>query len=708
MALTLRYDAYRRWNAAFLAEYFRREAAGRPVYLAVDDDELRELAPAIGVDPNEAASSLAAAVALEARKGGDLFRSFLRDSTTWRKEVEEPPYLALLGLCVLAASRMARDPDRGTWSNDYYSQLNPLLGRRRDEGRPPNFDELKRLWLDLARWLDGDLAGARGKSTIRTHSFFVHVGYPISQCLLRAADRRRLPDFFRSVGLEPGAEISGERLLVLFRAWARPGALTAQGHRVVASTTGGVEDTLIEILQRELADWDGELRDERGRRRAEILLFAESLAGGRRIELRLYARRPDGFPEGSWELGGGRRVELRAVADGWYGRLPVEVSRNVLREGLTLTNGGFALALDPDPAIPFRAAFLPDAGWLMVRQATALEEHIVLAHTSVESELRAFLGQNAERGWRIQRRAGDVPRDWLVADRVRIAAVPPSVPDSLRRLAPRLNTAMRLEGGLPLGRQLYLTGGEPDLWITVEDDAGVELAIDDTAERLGKGIVKFALRDLDLQPGPHAVTAAGETRRFRSEATYGVVVPDGAGKLGHVLERHGTYMPQDSIATAVQPGQVPRGQVVVCGAHVAGASSDLPSDPFPPVVVRCGFSRYAVVGALPGQLARPNAPTRPRWLSAIDPPPTYQFFEFTTPFRAQLVLYSGISGVRVRLAHESAMEPMLRVGIDDGSTEEWAQEILDAERREPDVPTRLKETWAAYVVAAQEIVAARR
>ena len=129
---------------------------------------------------------------------------------------------------------------------------------------------------DLDTWLDRDLNGSLGASPVTDPGFFVNIGYPLSQCALRVADRHRLTEFFRSARLQPGDEISDGRLLVLLKAWAaRPSAgLTSMGRNaVIHAEPGGLRaDAIVAIAQRELTLWNGELRDVRGRRRAECVV----------------------------------------------------------------------------------------------------------------------------------------------------------------------------------------------------------------------------------------------------------------------------------------------------------------------------------------------------------------------------------------------------------------------------------------------------
>src|SRR4051794_35082640 len=142
-----RSERYLGWNDAIAEEFFSPDDAGRPVYLAVDDNELEEIAANADLGPKgqAAVEDFIQSVRAELRKGTHgLFRSFLRNAENWRGERPVPPYLGVLALCVLAASRMETDPEKGVFGNDYYSRLNELLGRQIYAGRPENFDDLVR------------------------------------------------------------------------------------------------------------------------------------------------------------------------------------------------------------------------------------------------------------------------------------------------------------------------------------------------------------------------------------------------------------------------------------------------------------------------------------------------------------------------------------------------------------------------------------
>lgn len=238
---------YEAWNRVLVERFFGEGHDGRAAYLAVDDDELAVLAFSIGVAPEDAANSLAGSVGREFPRGDSLFVPFLVARTRWRSRgaPEQPPYVAALALCVLAGSRMASDTAAGIAANAYYPHLNGLLGRDLRAGMPPGFDQLSSLWKDLDSWLERDQGGSRGRSTVRSHPHYTNIGWPLSQCLLRESDRRRLTDFFRSIGLDPGTEIEAMQLWTMLRNWAHPGSgLSESGLRTISTATGDIAEQL--------------------------------------------------------------------------------------------------------------------------------------------------------------------------------------------------------------------------------------------------------------------------------------------------------------------------------------------------------------------------------------------------------------------------------------------------------------------------------
>jgi hypothetical protein len=681
--------AYEAWNNALAERYFSPSEAGKPVYLSVDDDALEELLPAVGGE-GPAPESLAAAVRATLRGGDAIFVNHLVRRTEWRRSgiAGPPPYVALLALCVLAASRMARDPVKSIERTAYYPQLNPLLNRPQFDGMPPGFEQVDDLWADLRKWLDDDLLGERGTSTATTHHFFRHIGWPISQCLLREADRRRLTELFRAVGLEPGTEIEAAQLWTLLRNWAREGCgLSEQAVRIIRSARPEVADQIAQIVKREFDVWEGELLDAQGRRRGDIALVVEIAQGGRRIVAKLVPRKAEGFPERArWSLPDGQEIEIVGAGEDWYQPLGLEPTKAILVGGLSLSSDGFALAYEPSPAVPFRAS-LGVGAWASVRQATAVEEHCVLTTDWLLPRVRGFLSRYAENGWRVLDKSGNLPAGWRIVDRVRITRAVREVADELWRLAPRLHTATRLVGGLQVAPGQYLTRGEPDLWITVEHGDRAEIELDEETIAVSEGVLEIRLSEFapPLPAGDHQLVAGGIRRRFSTFDGFPLVAPAGAGSLGHVIERHRAYHPSSVGAQALPPGRPRRGQVYVCGASAEALAEDLPEPVEPPVLVPVGFSAYSILGARPGEVMSLVPPPPPRWLRDIGLDGQCQFFDQPVPFEPVWLVLHGRLGTQVRPLRVPPSEPDAASGANG------------AERTEG-----LAGAWCAAIAAAAE------
>jgi len=194
---------YAEWNRALFSYIVTGLQRGSSVFLHVDDDVLQQVAqmnvasdPAFGesciVERDDAVKDFCQSVrdqALDATGSVNLRR--LRGLTG----EEVPGMLAFLAALVLAATHMADEEEIS--QNNYFKRLREILGLPSAEGRPPGMDVAgseEFLWLDWARWLQQHdfLPTARhGEGPMR------YISYPISQALLRRADKNRLRALYR-------------------------------------------------------------------------------------------------------------------------------------------------------------------------------------------------------------------------------------------------------------------------------------------------------------------------------------------------------------------------------------------------------------------------------------------------------------------------------------------------------------------------------
>jgi len=672
--------AYQAWNRALAGRFFRTDCSGRPVYLSVDDEELEELAPGMGVTPEDAAVALTEAVKREFTYSltSGMYREFFRATMEWRKNdgADPPPYIALLASAVLAGSRMARDISQGVASHNYYRRYNELFGWDPASGQPVGFEQLGRLWRDLDRWLDEDNAGQLGTSTVPEHPSPAHVGYPISQCLLRESDRRRLTEFFRAVGLEPGEEITSGQLFTYLRNWSKPDCgLSEPAVKVIAGASESVAEEIAEIVHAELAGWGGELLDERGRQRGELALVLELKQGGRWVNATLWPRRPEGFPAAmTVSTRGGKQVELRTTRKNWYGPVALPLRNRELDAGLVLEGDEFSFAYQAARVVPLAES--DELGrWVSVRQAEASKPHCVIVHASLLEPVSRFLHAHAEPGWCEAPGSGNLPEGWRILQRVRItSSVAPSEP-YLKPLSPRFGTTSSFEGGLRVRERQYLTGGEPDLWVTVAPGDEPEVTIDGGRVELSGPATEIRLSKSGLEAGDHSIRIGGLTRKFTTFPGFGLVSAAGTGSLSHLLRRGRGYAPLHAGPEEVPSEDPARESVRVSGASVTAHPDDLPQPLAPPVLLPAGFRAYAVIGRSPAEVLETEAPAEPEWLRQIGVENQFQFFDQAVPFEAQWLIATGSSGAQVSAIARPPDPPRLEEGADRELAGRWCRAV---------------------------------
>ena len=240
-------DQYLRWNQALADVVFTKESAGRPVYLDMDGDVVRLVADRVGAEASQAVSQLTCAVrgTLRLDSPGGIFDPHLLDLRMWRErlkregrgqQIPPPPVIALLAVFTLAAEFMGSDSTFA--ANAYYPRLCELLhiGDRQQarwlESAYRNCAE--QLWRGLTDWLvatDGQFG--LPSAFALSHRY---VGLPMSQALVRGADRRRLPLMFHRYGLPPGSEVSPADMERLLDDWISQ--IPCPGHCEPASLVG--------------------------------------------------------------------------------------------------------------------------------------------------------------------------------------------------------------------------------------------------------------------------------------------------------------------------------------------------------------------------------------------------------------------------------------------------------------------------------------
>lgn len=691
------YDA---WTEALRAHFFVEANAGVPVTFFVDADVLAELA---GMDDSSAAEARLATVVrpkLLPESSGDVFSRVVDDSWSWKLKHPEgdPPFLPVLAVAVLAAARMARTQD---WAaHNYYGPLREILRLQGGTGMPAGYDgAMQSLWGHLAWWLNDYKAGNLGLSSVPAHPNPAYIGYALSQALFRSSDRQRLTHFFLALDLAPQASIEAAELLTYFRAWSQRSHLSP-GAREMARRDE-YKEVLAGILMAEWKRWDGSLRDERGRRLGQILISLDLYL---RPRLAFVAERPRGFPaQARFDFGEARGgVALSAATDDFYSELPFEVSANALDTGLRAQFEGFALGLTSGPIVPFRQH--KGLGcWASVRQLVPGEQHWVLAREDHAAMIRDYLREAAMAGAREAQ--GVAPKGWTFFRDVVIDAAPHDVPNpALSRVVPSVTARPSLWGGLPIASNpdLYLSGGEPDLWVpTTQAGETLPLAIDGRLMSSDFGGGRVALSGRGLTAGEHVITVGPSRLRFQTTDTVGVVNSRGGGALSHQLRvMAGSYIASSAGGASETAATTPAGTVQVVGISLLGAPADLPTGARAPLLLPARAGQYIVLGVVAGEVARPEVPREsPRWVRAIAPYSAGR--EFLPPFDVAWVLVAWRVGEwEARLRSDLEPEPCDPDTTRASSVRDWCRCFLELE---PRMSLDALPLWSRYRVFAEEL-----
>ncbi len=683
---------YVAWNRALIRRFLPPAGPGGLVYLSVSSDSLTEL-----VDPSD--SFVDAVRARYFTSEGAVNTACVVADLRWRARGEPiPPYVGLLALCALAASEMATDGDLGVTGSNYYVRLNRLLGRD-GVGAPPGFEVLRDVWCNLDDWLSDPSTG-RGASTITTHPTFVHVGYPISQTIFPARDRRRLPDFFLAAGLEPSSGASAQEVLHHLRRWARPGCGLRE-LTIARIMDPAWEPMISAIALAELQRWDGLLRDERGRVRADIVVNVLCALGGLQCDLYFWPRCPEGFPE---EFDAGS-FTLKADGDGWYQALEGVAAARALDQGLSLVEktGRRSLTLERRAVVPLHQDLDSGLdGWAATRRIRLHEPLCLLVERSHVAEVERYL--SAQGSSAVVSKPVGLPPGWALVRGARVSTggvAPAGSSSDLTRILPRLDTTLAFDGGLSVSRWDYLVGEEPVVHLGLAE-AGV-MELDDLTQPMASGGLSLKLADLGLAEGDHRISVGPAVRRFRTLSGIEARAPAFAGRQAFVFTNHGHAPRLAALEPQAVDGPVGRGDRRLAGADIRVGTPGSLLMLREPILLRRAHDA-AVIGGVPGEIEVVTPPPRDAWLDRISPTAGQQFYEAIFPFDPWFVIYRNVDGAWVEgigEARAGALEDAPPRGARLGGEQElWSISILAVDTTHVSPPDRHADWLRMVAIAA--------
>ena len=570
-------------TAALLEELLPAGRDGHTVLLGCDDRALRNACRRAGAtgDPTMVLRGALAEVAPLTLDSG------LRGALNTLRE--PPADLAVLCACVLAASRMRADDHHATQA--YYARLAELLGLPVHEPWPGvvGFERIPGRFARLARWLEREQRGQRGRLALPSDPQPSLVGVPISQVLLRRVDRDRLGVLFDRY---QGALRIGRDPLRLLRTSSLRHELTAPAQRLLERHE--MHEPLRAALLATYQAWDGTVVDARGRR---------SRAGALRLGL------SPGRMTLNVSLPGLETAAAVSDPDGTVLRLPAWPGE------LTLPAGCLAHAADgpvllggadgprvralPGPLMLFDTA---ETGFWLT--GTVGERPVIVL--TCDPRLAA-------RDWGARRANVPLPTGWaLICD-----VTPDELPAELRDPVseePDSCLPVTLVGGLRLQAGAWLIDHPPALVGDLGEPVLVELVeADGRSRQLGEllGEEPFTLDAIAAREGTHTIEVAGQT--FEIEvATRGL--REGVGAFAHYPRKQRLAFAGAVDADTAAIWGSPAG--AVCGAAVDGAG-----DPGwrPPVTVRAQGLVYAIRSD--GTVTPHNQGPAPYWARQAGLPP---------------------------------------------------------------------------------------
>lgn len=596
---------YLSWNAKILAFYFRPDLDGIPAFLSVEEHALRRLGEGY-VEGFDAVESFLDAV--RSLGGPDqLINTFLQMGVLWAlgSSRGEPPFIAGLALCVLAASRMGGEPGEVA-SHNYYKWLNEGLGRGSQAGIPPGFDRMKCLWAMLNYWLHDTCGDRKGKATARQVGGYTHVGWPLSQALFRSADTQELLDLRDWIGAVDYEALEPLEIAARVRTWIQGPGWQSRLSRVLGQNPV-VRD--LEVVAEYLASVLPNLEEPEitanagpGRRVARLHVHKSSYTW-KNADVQLVWMVETDLENFHAQLDPpGKSVEVRVEQQWASVSFSLAEGQMVPLRVISREFGCDSRFNPQSPLILVRGDGRGRPGWWIQHDSLGApgEPNIILCAESDKEPIEECLKGGARAGWKLESATAWLPKGWLLYTDITFTSPPSGI---LEQFLQAELVPWRLAGGIKIARDTWLLGALPivdapeEMVVSLLDATGRLL----TSLRIGLGLDK-----LNLQPGAYKCrTDVGGTKRLI------------------VISPTHPPTPRSKFRSLSLPGRYGLGAIEVSGASVAGEASLID-----PLIIE-GKKSVLILGNRIGEIARfvqkratsrpyePDITFVPQWIVAL-------------------------------------------------------------------------------------------
>jgi hypothetical protein len=270
---------YLEWNNAIANHFFNPDMASRPVYLCVHRALLRDLYRGPEPMEDEAVGDFVRAMItgpVGFQSGPNICVQARNAANNWKIWAPAnnngiPAFVGYLALFVLAWEEIVE----ARRTNAYYPRLNQILRNHGYAGNDVNttqFQDTTPLWDELERWANKIRHGDCGRFIIQTVGGYDrrHIGRPHAQALLRSEDISiALPRVFAWGGLEPGDDVSDERMTAALLAQGQHAGLSDRSLNLLTNPDGTLGTAVIQIALSQFIYWDGAhqpIEDQQGQR----------------------------------------------------------------------------------------------------------------------------------------------------------------------------------------------------------------------------------------------------------------------------------------------------------------------------------------------------------------------------------------------------------------------------------------------------------
>jgi len=260
---------YEDLNDLLCETLFTKEFSYLPVYVEIDDVNNLKIANLFGCPEEEVRKNIVELVRERIEQTGtqsDPLIGIYENLKNWEKKVYSShldyPEIPFLLVLTFAAVDMG-----GEGSFDplaYYPRLRNLL---RSENLQ-NLDSSYRtysdfIWNSYNQWLDVSNQQKRGIGTAKSIGSKRHIGFPLSQALIRSGDRKKLPSLFRKRGFAAFASVVPSDMESIIDEWV---SAEEQGLSYTRTPSrpfrklweqSDARQRMCSIVCRELELWDG-------------------------------------------------------------------------------------------------------------------------------------------------------------------------------------------------------------------------------------------------------------------------------------------------------------------------------------------------------------------------------------------------------------------------------------------------------------------